>query len=234
MNKLRLQPRDLRVISAIHELRFLTSELICLIGPFTSRSRANARLLALTRAGLLKRFVAFTSQARVCVYMSQTESQPAERKATLFLEHHLAVNEVLITAQKEPRGPRGVWRKEEKLSSPLGLTPDAVFAGTTADGKEVNLCLEVDLGTESLARWSTKVEKYMAFASSFSLTAPGSRRVLRIAVVCPSLRRLEHLRITTARQTTKGFRFAHFQTIKEGGFWLPNWLSVTEPNKSVF
>ena len=55
-NHLILQPRDLHLLREVAEMRVLDREQAKIVAGFGSTTRANTRLLALVRAGLLRRF----------------------------------------------------------------------------------------------------------------------------------------------------------------------------------
>lgn len=64
-----LQPRDLKLLSAFSQIRVLDREMAKAAAGFGSTTRANARLLKLTRAGLLRRcYIGTVASGRKAVY----------------------------------------------------------------------------------------------------------------------------------------------------------------------
>ena len=63
-----LQPRDLQLLRELSVMRIADREQAKLAAGFTSTTRANTRLLALSRAGLLKRFLLGYSGAKIALY----------------------------------------------------------------------------------------------------------------------------------------------------------------------
>lgn len=51
-----LQPRDRQLLAALGQISILDRDLVKTVAGFSSTTRANTRLLELTRAGLLQRF----------------------------------------------------------------------------------------------------------------------------------------------------------------------------------
>ena len=89
-----LQQRDLRLLEALETMRVIDRQQAKVVAGLRSTMRANARLLALTRSGFLKRAFIGSRQA---VYWLPGKGQDTGRKrgdaptepAALFLNHQL-------------------------------------------------------------------------------------------------------------------------------------------------
>jgi len=64
-----LQPRDHRLLTALGKMRLIDREMAKAVAGFQSTTRANTRLLKLTRLGLLHRFFVGTVRAGLKAYM---------------------------------------------------------------------------------------------------------------------------------------------------------------------
>ena len=100
-----VQPRDRKLLEELAIMRVVDREQAKIVAGFGSTTRANARLLALTRAGLLRRF--FLGSRKSLYALSEKGAQLAEvplrgprRRqdetlvADFFIEHQLAINNV--------------------------------------------------------------------------------------------------------------------------------------------
>ncbi len=237
-----LQARDRQLLNEIAHMRLVDREMAKVVAGFRSTTRANTRLLKLTRAGLLKRFFVGTIGAgRKAIYSlapsaaSLVDSplrlvrQP--RGTTVFGEqfvgHQLALNQVDLAFARHQR-PSLVetfrWRTVLKsVSSSLRLIPDAYTEWTAAQSGRAAF-IEVDLGTETLKRWREKVRMYLQFATSGELASTFGHQRFRVLVITNSERRLNNIRRTVLRQTDKIFWFATLESINREGIWSPIWL----------
>src|ERR1035438_1909447 len=66
-----VQPRDLQLLRELGVMRVLDREQARIVAGFQSTTRANTRLLALTRAGLLRRFFLGSGGGRKALYRSE-------------------------------------------------------------------------------------------------------------------------------------------------------------------
>ncbi len=103
-----VQPRDIALLQECSVMRVMDRAQAMLAGSFGSVMRVNTRLLALTRAGLLRRFFIGSDGGRKAIYaLSPKGAQLAEvplrgprRKqnemlvADFFVQHQLSLNEV--------------------------------------------------------------------------------------------------------------------------------------------
>ena len=224
-------------------MRVIDREQAKLVAGFRSTTRANTRLLALTRAGFLNRFFAgtilggrkgiytFAPKAAAIVDGPPTAC-PRKRNETLagvlFLEHQMLVNSIYTTVKCRPIPLPGIslqlWRAfRQRLSSTVPIMPDGYFELEAPTGVRA-MFLEVDLGTERLSIWRRKVRAYLHLAISGQFLKLFQQSQFRVLVVAMSDRRLATIRQTVARLTDKIFWFSTFELINREGFWSPIWL----------
>ena len=209
---------------------------------FNSTTRANDRLLKLTRAGFLRRFFLGTRAGGTKAIYSlsakgartvQIESRLIQRKnnsllvGDLFVEHQLAVNSIWIqakfTAVPVPDVQFVRWLTfPTALSKSTPLMPDGYFELRSTSGMYCLFC-EVDRGTESLKVWSKKISLYLQFATSGEFQTLFKQSRFRVLVAAVSERRLNILRRTTALHTEKIFWFATLEEINRKGLFDPIW-----------
>src|ERR1035438_604819 len=104
-----VQERDRQLLSELAVMRIIDREMTKLVAGFSSTRRANARLLQLTRTGLLRRFfVGSIAHGRKAVYTLSPKgselvaaklggiSRPAGRLVVgdAFVEHQTSINEI--------------------------------------------------------------------------------------------------------------------------------------------
>ena len=165
-------------------------------------------------------------------------SRASNRVEWLFMEHTLAVSEFKVCLDAALAG-----RREELLFYQRGdrshlrrisvtgakkkcfvVAPDAFFGIQTGRGKCI-FFLEVDMGTETLSRFTEKVVAYKRYWKSRQYTEEYGFNNFRVITVCESKRRLDNLRQTTGNVGGRWmFLFTTFQTIHEndplGSIWL--------------
>jgi hypothetical protein len=222
-------------------MRVIDRELAKTIAGFGSTTRANNRLLMLTRSGILRRFFFGTiAGGRKAMYTLSTKGQRMVDAASsgvgrklitpvvgdLFLEHQMTVNEIYATV-KFGRTPDGVrihrWLTfRGPLASSTPLIPDGYFE-VESSGQLRAVFLEADLGTETLRVWQRKVSEYLKFASSGKFAQVFRLTQFRVVVLTTSEKRLENIRAIVRHSTDKIFWFSTFQSINRDGFWSPVW-----------
>lgn len=229
-----VQPRDRKLLEELTVLKLIDREQAKLFGGFTSTTRANARLLALTRAGLLKRtFVGTIAGGRKAIY-----TLPGKRNTRLWksggvlaresaVAHQLALNRVYFAFKYLPPPQPGVqlleWHAPETVLSPsVPLIPDAILRISTPGG-EMAAFLEVDLGTEDLRVWERKVDLYMRLAVTGEHRNHFDANRFRVLVVASASRRLESIRATIVQQTSQLFWLATSEVLEGEGVWSPIW-----------
>ena len=239
-----LQPRDLKLLSAFSQIRVLDREMAKAAAGFGSTTRANARLLKLTRAGLLRRcFIGTVGSGRKAIYTPTQKAsdlialqrtlkrrQDQTLVADLFVEHELAIAQVFVTIRHKPipvqETQANKWLTFDKPVAPGGPIPDGYFEIETTAGVRSHF-LEVDLGTETLKVWQKKIVSYLHIAASGEFARRFGQQQFRVLVVMTSERRLRHLRLEIAKNTTKIFWLTTFELINRDGFWSAIWLRPT-------
>ena len=213
-------------------------------GGFGSVTRVNARLLALTRAGLLRRFFLGTSGAGQKALYTLSASgaqlvgaghrglQRRKDKASMgsaFVEHQLALNGLYCALKfGEIPLPGVVFRRWVSSDEPLApsLLPDA-YLELAIPGGVLAAFVEVDLGTERTAIWQEKVRKYLQLAVSGEYERRFGESRFRVLVLANSLRRMHSIRKTVAALTEKIFWFSTLDLVRDGGFFRKVWLRPT-------
>jgi hypothetical protein len=237
-----LQERDRRLFSELATMSIIDRELAKVAVGFRSTTRANTRLLKLTRAGLLNRFfIGSVAAGRKAIYtlsktggiLAGTEYRRISRShgktlvGDLYVDHQMRINEVYCTVKFRslPVGTRFVgWRViHEALSEHSRLVPDGYFELHSPAGTPP-MFLEVDLGHQSMRVWEQKVRQYLQLAVSGDYARLFRKTQFRVLVITTSPRRLTKIRSTIAKQTDKMFWLSDFQTINRAGFWSACWL----------
>ena len=244
-----VQDRDRHLLRELAVVRLVDREQAKCIAGFGSTTRANTRLLALTSAGLLRRFfLGTTASGRKALYsMSKRGADLVEvpyrglRLGTdetvvvdFFVTHQLRINEINCTVKYRAIPTPGVqfvqWRSfYESIDTAIPLIPDG-FVELRTPAKTLALFLEVDLGNESRTVWRAKVQSYLRHAVSGTFERQFGHAQFRTLVVASSERRLASLRTATAELTDKIFWFTTFESITKLGFWSPIWNRPKDHN----
>jgi hypothetical protein len=237
-----LQERDRRLLSEIAVMRIIDRELAKVAGGFISTRRVNARLLKLTRAGLLNRFfVGTNSFGRKAIYtlspkgavLIGSELRPISRRhgktlvGDLFVNHQLHVNSIYVAIKFRslPVDFRFLrWAAGTKPIGNSGLVPDGYFEIETPGRMIRAHFLEVDLGHEAMKVWQKKIRGYLQLAISGEFSQIFRQSQFRVLVVANSQRRLAGIRQTAAKQTDKIFYFSDLESINQRGLFSPVWL----------
>jgi len=238
-----LQERDRHLLSELGVMRIIDRETAKTVAGFGSTTRANTRLLVLTRAGILRRFfVGSIGAGRKAVYTLSRKGaelvaaklggiERASGRLVLgdrFVEHQTGINEIYLALKYRP-GPDSFaglsrWLTfRQSISEAIKLTPDAYLemrAGETLRA----MFLEVDLGTEALSEWQKKAAYYLQLAVSGEFLKRFRQPQFRVLVVASSDRRIANIRSTVVKSTDKIFWFTTFETINRDGLWSPVWL----------
>lgn len=238
-----IQERDRRLLRELAVLIVVDREQAKVVAGFHSTTRVNVRLLALTEAGLLKRFFLGTiGGARKALYalapaganLVQVPLRGPRRRhdetlvTDFFVMHQLRTNEVMLAA-RYGNAPHdfATWQSfHEPLHDVPPVIPDGYLAFTGY--KELHAFIEADLGHETTRVWRKKVEAYVSYAVSGKFTERFGHRQFRVLVVAPSPTRIALLRTTTAQITEKIFWFTTFDAIRTQGFWSSIWLRPTD------
>jgi hypothetical protein len=235
-----VQPRDRMFLGELSTMRVIDHEQAKLVAGFGSTSRANKRLLKLTRAGLLRRFFLGSGGGRKALYSLSAKGalvaqaplhglrrrQGAMLVADAYVEHQLAVNAIYCAVKFGTIPLAGVlFHRWIAFSGPIApelpLIPDGYVEFSTASGPTA-MFLEMDLGNESLAIWREKTRQYLALATSGAYRRIFNRERFRVLVVLNSARRLESVRKTVAAMTDKVFRLSTVADARSS-FFGPVW-----------
>jgi hypothetical protein len=241
-NGIVMQDRDRHLLQELAVMRVIDREQAKCVGGFGSTTRVNSRLLALTRAGLLRRFfIGSEAVAKKALYTLSpkgatfigTSSQGLRRRrdelsvADIFVSHQLKINEIYCLVKygsiSIPNTKFVRWVSfSEPLTSASLLIPDG-YVEIASPRDFVAAFLEVDLGHESRSVWRTKVQSYLRYAVSGDFTKQRNQSQFRTLIVTNSERRMNSLRVATGELTEKIFWFTTFDLIAREGFWSPIW-----------
>jgi hypothetical protein len=237
-----IQERDRHLLRELSLMRVIDREQAKVVAGFGSTTRANARLLALTRAGLLHRFfqgtmaggakALYTLSEKGARFVGVSASGPRRREdqtvvADFFIQHQLGINEVYCTLKYPKKTPDGIvfkrWMGFPKRPAPgLRVIPDGYVELETASGI-VAAFLEVDLGHERLRVWRDKVRNYLDLAVTGNFEREFKQSRFRVLVVADSERRLDAIREVVLAVTDKIFWFATYESIRRDGAFAPIW-----------
>lgn len=246
ISRMIVQPRDRQFLKELSLLRVVDREQAKIVAGFGSTTRANTRLLKLTRAGLVRRFFLGSGGGRKALYaLSEKGSlvadapargprrpQGAMLVADAFVDHQLAVNAIYCAVKFGKISAPGVsfhrWLAfHETIALELRLIPDGFVEFHSQAGLAASF-LEVDLGTESLAIWREKARQYLQFALSGTFHRTFGQDRFRVLVIANTERRLESIRKTVAAVTEKIFRFTTLESARKE-FFGPIW---TKPHSN--
>lgn len=248
-----IQPRDRRFVEELALLRIVDREQAKIIAGFGSTTRVNTRLLALTRAGFLRRFFLGTDAGgKKALYavspkgaeLAGVPYRGIRRRnhelltADSLVPHQLAVSDIYCRLKKETSSALDTtlvrWLTfREPLTPTLRLIPDAYFELTTASGI-VTSFVEVDLGHEHLAIWRKKVENYLHLAISGEYKRMFGQQRFRVLTVVNSRRRLVGIRKAARTSTYKIFWFTDFASVERHGLFGSLWFRPMGDDKTSF
>jgi hypothetical protein len=241
-----IQERDDHLLRELSVMRVIDREQAKIVAGFGSTTRANTRLLALTRHGLIRRFFSgtitggtkalYTLSTKGAQLVDVPDSGPRRRQdqaivADFFIEHQLATNEVYCALKYAASFPTGVsfgrWMAFPKRPvRGLRFIPDGYIELSTADGTVASF-LEVDLGHERRKVWEEKIRNYLDLAVSGNFEKEFEQKRFRVLVVADSERRLDSIRGVVRGRTEKIFWFATLESIRQRGCFAPIWLRPT-------
>jgi len=237
-----IQERDRHLLKELATFRVVDREQVKIIGGFNSTTRVNTRLLALTKAGLLRRFfLGATEASKKAVYslspkgavLIGTRSHGPRRPndallvADFFVLHQLAINDVYC-ALKRASSSNAVslvrWLSfYQQLAEHIRLIPDSYCELCTREST-LAAFLEIDLGHERLKVWKGKIANYIQLAVSGDYERIFRQKQFRVLVVATSGRRLESIRKTVRSATQKIFWFTTIDSIQSQGPFAAIWL----------
>lgn len=238
-----VQARDRTLFEDLAVMEIADSEQVRFAARFGSVSRANARLLKLTRGGYLeKRFAGTIAGGRRAFYSLAPAGAvaahvpfrrtrflrrgPVER--TLFLNHQLCLNWVYLAAKYGELPNSGIrllrWVKPTKqLAETLRVMPDGIAEFEVQSGR-LSVFVEVDLGSEPLRIWREKIKRYVSLATSGDFKTVVSTNQFRVLVVAASERRAGSIAAFIATITNRMFWISTVESVKRHGLWAPIWL----------
>jgi hypothetical protein len=237
-----IQERDRHLLRELSVMRVIDREQAKTVSGFGSTTRANVRLLLLTRAGLLRRFFLGTSgggkkalyalSAKGAQLVDVPQRGPRRRKdeslaTDFFAQHQLVVNQIYCALKYGAKPMVVTFRRwiafHQPVTSGLRLIPDGYVELASPVGI-IAMFLEVDLGNESLTVWKEKVRNYLQFALSGECERQFGQSRFRVLVLANSERRLLSIRKAVSAATDKIFWFASLEAIDRVGFFAPSWL----------
>jgi hypothetical protein len=241
-----IQDRDRHLLSEVSVMRVIDREMTKVVAGFTSTTATNLRLLALVRAGLLRRFfIGSVANGRKAVYtlsLKGTDLVNAKLGGIVrpqgrllvgdrFVAHQIGINQIYLAVKYRNTVQAGIhlirWIVfRGAISETIRLTPDGYFELGTGEAV-ASMFVEVDLGTEALSVWKQKTASYVQLAVSGEFQRRFRQSQFRVLVVAASERRLANIRATVFESTDKIFRFTTFDNIHRDGFWSPIWLRPT-------
>jgi hypothetical protein len=237
-----VQMRDRDLFRDLAFMRVIDREQVKRVAGFTSTTRANARLLALVHAGMLRRFwLGSNRSGRKAIYALSAKGAAlvgvplrGPRRANeqvfatdAFIAHQLLVNTIYCDV-KYGEKPKGIaflrWQTfHEPIHPNLRLIPDGYCELSTSTGTTAAF-IEIDRATESLALWNLKVRNYLQLAMSGDFERQFHQTRFRVLVIANSRGRLQSIRKTVATTTDKIFWFATLDEIESQGFFRARWL----------
>jgi hypothetical protein len=223
-------------------MRVADRDQLMLVAGFLSITRINTRLLALTRAGLLRRFFIGFGGGRKALYAISVKGAhlidrplrgPRRRQDELLAAdfsviHQLTINDLYCNVKFRPIPVPGVtcviWMGfTEPVIEDSRLIPDGYVEFSTPAGIDAAF-VEVDLGHENLTVWKDKARRYLQFAISGEFARTFSRPRFRVLVLANSARRARTIRAAVAEITEKIFWFATLEDTRGNKFFYPVWL----------
>lgn len=238
-----IQPRDSHLLSELGIMRIIDREAAKIVAGFRSTRRANARLLQLTRAGLLRQFfIGSVANGRKAVYtLSRRGAELVSASNGIlqrpfgrlivrdsFVSHRSSINDIYLAVKysSDPRIGATLrrWHSfHQPISEAVRVKPDGYFELASRDNIR-GMFVEVDLGTEALSVWQQKAALYVQLAVTGEFRKRFGLPQFRVLIVANSERRLQNIRAVAAKATDRIFWFATLESIHRDGFWSPVWL----------
>jgi hypothetical protein len=242
-----IQERDRFLLKRLATFRVIDREQAKIIGGFNSTPCVNKRLLALTKAGLLRRFflgvneankkAAYSLSPKGATFVGAAAHGPRRPNDALlvgdfFVLHQLAINDVYCT-MKRACSPQTIsvsrWISfYQPLTKNIRLIPDAYCELSTPESR-VGAFLEVDLGHERVNVWRQQIANYIQLAVSGECERMFGPNQFRVLVIAKSARRIESIRAAVRLSTQKIFWFATIDAIQCSGPFAAIWLRPEGP-----
>jgi Replication-relaxation len=246
-----IQRRDEHLLRELVSMRLIDREQAKAVAGFGSTTRANTRLLALYREGLLRRFFQGTEAGgkKALYTLSQKGARLVDAShaglrygndellaTNFFVAHQLRVNGVYCSVRYRPIPVPGIafgsWISFSQPVAPR-LIPDGYFEISTPQGIVCSF-LEIDLGHEGSAVWKAKTENYLRYAASGEFAKRFSQPRFRVLVLANSEKRARVLRQLVEHFTDKVFWFTSFEAVDREGFWSPVWRRPADGSPKSF
>ena len=240
-----IQDRDRHLLEELATMRVVDREQAKIVCGFGSTTRVNTRLLALTRAGLLRRFFLGTTAggtkglyalsakgAKLVGVPLRGPQRPKDepRAVDFFVTHQLTVNDVYCALKYGKLPGQVSFREWRPFFGPIvpeiRLIPDGYVELATPAGI-LPAFIEIDRGGERGPVWGKKIAHYLQFAVRSIPKGDGFKRPFRVLVIASTERRAISIRTTAARVTDKIFWFAGLDAIRQDGLFAPIWLRPT-------
>jgi hypothetical protein len=238
-----VQQRDRHLLSELGVMRIIDREAAKIVAGFRSTRRANARLLQLTRAGLLRQFfIGSVAHGRKAVYTLSRKGadlvnasnggiqRPFGRLVVrdTFVEHRSGINEIYLAVKYRPdlrvEATLRRWHSfHQPISEAARVKPDGYFELASRDNVR-GMFVEVDLGTEALTVWQQMASLYVQLAVTGEFRKRFGLPQFRVLIIANSEKRLQNIRSVVAKATDRIFWFATIESIHRDGFWSPIWL----------
>ena len=237
-----IQPRDEQLLREISVMRIIDREQAKAVAGFGSTRRVNARLLALYREGLVRRFFqgtkaggqkalyALSSKGSRFIGVTHREFGFANYEllvTNFFVAHQLALNQIYCAIKPKSALPHNVmFVRWTVFSDPVipSLVPDGYFEVSKSE-QTLSAFVEVDLGHEGPAVWKTKVQKYLRYAASGRFEAQFHLPRFRVLIVANTDKRMQAIRRIVHGFTDKIFWLSSFEEMeRNGSLWSTVWL----------
>jgi hypothetical protein len=245
--RLVLQTRDRDLLRILDIFRVVDRDQAAVLGPFGSITRANARLLQLTTAGLLTRLTVGTVRGGHKHLYARTRQgaavvghpyriPPWSAHSPIIagqplLEHQLRLNGLYLSLYRAARDTGWVIHRWRTFTAPAvpsasAVIPDAYVEIARGDRQRA-FFIEVDLATEPLSTWRRKAARYVALAHSGAFAPTFGPPQFGVVVLLPSERRLATVRTTIAGVTSKLFFLTTFDRADNGPLTSATWWRPT-------
>jgi len=238
-----VQERDRDFLRELATHRIVDREQAKCIAGFRSTTRVNARLLALHRAGLLRRYFIGTDCGGVKALYALSEKgarlvdvpyrglrrrQDEVLVADFSVVHQLSINSVYCAwkcgSGSANRMSIARWLTfTDSISRKADLIPDA-YAELVLPAEKVSTFLEVDLGHEGLAILKEKAKRYLDFAISGDYERTFHEKRFRVLVLARSEQRARSIQKAVSVVTNKLFWFGTLANAMDGGVASSLWF----------
>ena len=214
-------------------MRVIDREQAKIVAGFGSTTRANARLLALTRAGLLRRFFLGRraqderrstpcppkGHNSLAFHSAHRGGETTKRSLPIsIVQHQLTVNEIYCALKYRTASSGVMFRRWVAFSCARAswtATHSGRLRGMANATGVLGAFLEVDLGHEGLTVWKQKVRNYLQLAVSGEFERRFSQSRFRVLVITLSERRSRSILQRSALATQKIFWFATLESIRD-------------------